>query len=142
MKDPTLTIAVAVYKALAHPSRLRILAMLRAGELCVCQITAVLEAAPSTASAHLAELRRAGLLTERKEGRWVYYSLADDETARRRLAGVWETVAADPRLAADARLLARLRCVPVEEVCRMGLDLEKLGLAAPATSPTEGGTAS
>ncbi len=47
------------YKALGHPVRLRILAMLRDGGLCVCQITAVLGLASSTVSAHLAELRRA-----------------------------------------------------------------------------------
>ena len=52
---------VRTHKALAHPGRLRILAMLRGGPLCVCQMTAVLKLAPSTVSAHLSELRSAGL---------------------------------------------------------------------------------
>jgi len=72
---------VHVHKALGHPARLRIVAMLRSGELCACQITAVLQLAPSTVSSHLAELRRAGLLTERKDGRWIHYRLAQSEDA-------------------------------------------------------------
>ena len=69
---PTLVDAV---KALAHPGRLRMLAMLRGGDLCVCQMTAVLELAASTVSSHLSDLRRAGLVTERKSGKWVHYHL-------------------------------------------------------------------
>jgi ArsR family transcriptional regulator len=141
MTTRILTSAVAVYKALSHPGRLRILAMLRGGELCVCQITAVLGVAPSTVSAHLTELRRAGLVAERKDGRWVHCSLADDEAARRHLAGVWETVDGDAQVAADEDLLSRLRTVPAEEVCRVGLDLDKLDLGEPASTPPDGGTA-
>ena len=60
------------------PGRLRILAMLRGGDLCVCQMTAVLELAASTVSSHLGDLRRAGIVTERKSGKWVHYHLVDD----------------------------------------------------------------
>jgi ArsR family transcriptional regulator len=55
---------VEAAKALGHPGRLRILAMLRGGPLCVCQITAALGLSGSTVSAHLSDLRRAGLVTE------------------------------------------------------------------------------
>ena len=58
-------------KALANPARLRILAALERGECCVCQLTAVLELAPSTVSAHLSELKRAGFLLDRKDGKVV-----------------------------------------------------------------------
>lgn len=66
-----------VGRAVADPNRLRILTMLRDDELCVCQITAVLDLAPATVSKHLSLLRLAGLLLQRKDGRWVYYRLAD-----------------------------------------------------------------
>jgi len=51
---------VELGKGLAHPARLRMLAMLAGGELCVCQMTAVLELAASTVSQHLAVLERGG----------------------------------------------------------------------------------
>jgi ArsR family transcriptional regulator len=62
---------VQIHKALGHPVRLRLLAALRTGPLCVCQMTVVVKLAASTVSEHLSELRRAGLLSLRKEGRWV-----------------------------------------------------------------------
>jgi DNA-binding transcriptional ArsR family regulator len=118
-------------KALAHPARLRILAMLRGGELCVCQMTAVLDAAPSTVSAHLADLKRAGLVAERRDGRWVFHRLEDGEAPAALLEPVWRSIAADPQVEADARLLRSLRRVGVEELCRVDLDLEKLGIKRP-----------
>jgi DNA-binding transcriptional ArsR family regulator len=107
------------FKALGHPARLRIVAVLRDGELCVCQITALLQLAPSTVSAHLAELRRAGFLNERRDGRWIYYGLATGADARRDLARVWAALADDDRVSADARAARVLRGIPVEEFCRM-----------------------
>jgi len=118
--------AIGVLKAMGHPVRLRILAMLRDGELCVCQMTALLDLAPSTVSAHLADLKRAGLVSERKEGRWVFHRLAENEPAL--LASVWETVSQDPRVRADARLLRRIRKVDIAELCRADLDLDRLGI--------------
>lgn len=120
--------ATDIFKAVAHPARLRILGMLRSGGLCVCQITAILDLAVSTVSAHLAELRRAGLLTERKDGRWVTYSLAEDIGAKALLEQVWELTAEDLLVENDARLARRLRRVSVEELCRVDLDVSRLGL--------------
>ena len=60
-----------VAKAVADPSRVRILKLLEGGELCVCQITAVLDLAAGTVSKHLAALRTAGLLQQRKDGKWL-----------------------------------------------------------------------
>jgi len=65
-------------KAVAHPIRLRVLALLGSGELCVCQIVEVLQAPQSSVSESLRELRRAGFITERKEGRWVFVSAAQE----------------------------------------------------------------
>ena len=127
MANP-LTAAVEVLKALGHPVRLRIVAMLRGGELCVCQMTAVLDLAASTVSAHLTDLKRAGLVEDRKDGRWVLHRLALDDVATAHLEPVWKSVARDPQVQADARLLRELRRVPVEELCRVDLDLHRLGI--------------
>ena len=66
---------VLVAKAVADPTRARILKMLEPGELCVCDITAGLDLAQSTVSKHLGILRNAGLIVGRKVGLWVYYRL-------------------------------------------------------------------
>jgi DNA-binding transcriptional ArsR family regulator len=114
--------------------------MLRSGELCVCQITAVLELAASTVSAHLAELRRAGLVVERRDGRWVGYRLSRDEAAAAVLRPAWVLVGDDPQVAADARLVRALRRVPVESLCRVDLDVTRLGLKRPAVRQAGGRT--
>jgi len=125
MTEP-LQSAIGVLKAMGHPVRLRILAMLRHGELCVCQMTALLDLATSTVSAHLSDLKRAGLVTERKEGRWVFYRLVDEEPPM--LASVWTTVARDERVQADVKLLRQIRKVDIAELCRVDLDLGALGI--------------
>ena len=125
----------ATFKALGHPARLRILAMLREGGLCVCQVTAVLELAASTVSAHLAELKRAGLVLERKDGRWVVYSLSAEAATTALLADIWALLRDDPQVAADARLLRGLRRIPVETLCRVDLDVTRVGLKRPPAQP-------
>jgi DNA-binding transcriptional ArsR family regulator len=135
MTESRLSQATEVFKAAGHPARLRILAMLRSGELCVCQITAVLELAVSTVSAHLADLKRAGLVVEHKDGRWVSYRLAEDETEAL-LERVWALLGDDAQVAADARLVRGLRRIPVEDLCRVDLDFTRLGLKRPAVRPT------
>ncbi len=122
---------VDVHKALAHTARLRILAMLRTGELCVCQITAVLALAPSTVSAHLSDLKRAGLLEERKEGRWVHYGLARTARTNKPLRALWTQLEQDPQVQADRAVVTELRRVPLDELCRANLDLAELGLELP-----------
>lgn len=138
MIDASLDHLVQAHKAMAHPARLRILAMLRSGELCACQITAVLQLAPSTISAHLADLRRAGLIDERKDGRWVYSVLATSEWAHRLLTPLWKELADDPRILDDAAILQRLRTVSLEKLCRADLDLEAVGIELPVALPGPG----
>ena len=65
-----------VYKALADANRLRILGLLRTGEICVCDIHESLDLPQSKVSRHLAYLRQAGLVHARKAGLWVHYRLA------------------------------------------------------------------
>jgi ArsR family transcriptional regulator len=70
-----LTQAARWFHALADETRLRILARLGEGEQCVCDLTDALEAGQSRLSFHLKTLKDAGLVRDRRQGRWVYYSL-------------------------------------------------------------------
>jgi ArsR family transcriptional regulator, arsenate/arsenite/antimonite-responsive transcriptional repressor len=67
--------AVTRLKALADEKRLRIVALLAGGERCVCELQSELELAQPLLSFHLKKLREAGLVTDRRDGRWVHYSL-------------------------------------------------------------------
>jgi ArsR family transcriptional regulator, arsenate/arsenite/antimonite-responsive transcriptional repressor len=117
---------VQIHKAMGHPIRLRLLAMLRGGPLCVCQMTVVVRLAASTVSEHLSELRKAGLITERKEGRWVEYRLSDSALRERLLDPAWPALEGDREANADAVLVKELRRVPVEELCSVDLDLARI----------------
>jgi ArsR family transcriptional regulator len=64
-----------LFHALADETRLRILEHLAAREHCVCDLTDALEAGQSRLSFHLKTLKDAGLVTDRRQGRWIYYSL-------------------------------------------------------------------
>jgi len=125
MKSSNLDTTVAAARALGHPARLRTVAMLRSGELCVCQITEVLKLAPSTVSAHLKELKQAGLVSERKDGRWVYFDLIDDEGTRSWIEVALSGLAHDPQIEADDLLVDELRRLPVEDLCRFGYEAAK-----------------
>lgn len=102
----------AVMKAVADPTRVRILKMLEPGELCVCQIIAVLALSPSTVSKHLFLLKSAGLVNDRKEKKWVHYSL-DRRSADPYAAGILRQLSSwldqDPVVAGDRARLAEAR---------------------------------
>ncbi len=70
-----------VYKALGDKTRLHILALLRNGELCVCELVGALNMSQPSISQHLRKLKQAGLLKERKTAQWVYYSLDLDKVS-------------------------------------------------------------
>ncbi|MFZ5804241.1 MAG: ArsR/SmtB family transcription factor [Acidobacteriota bacterium] len=129
MARTALSLVVDRFKALAHPARLRMMAMLGLGDLCVCQLTAILRLAPSTVSAHLAALRRGGLVGERKVGRWVYYHLEPE--GERLLAQLREELTADPQIAQDAALVGKLRSIDPQVLCDADLDLSRVGLLSP-----------
>jgi ArsR family transcriptional regulator len=74
--ESRLTTLEHAFQAFADPTRLRILGLLAAGEVCVCNIHECLGIPQPTASRHLAYLRKKGLVRTRKEGLWVYYALA------------------------------------------------------------------
>ena len=102
-RDTQLAGLNSALRALADPTRLRILGLLCGGEVCVCHIHEALSVPQPTASRHLAYLRRAGLVDTRREGPWVHYSLArmEDNLLRTvvetvtHCAGHVETVARD-----------------------------------------------
>lgn len=68
-----------LFKALGDETRLRIVALLSHGELCVCHIESALSLPQPTASRHLATLRAAGIVEPRRQGTWVYYRIADQD---------------------------------------------------------------
>ncbi len=73
--DPLIVNKARVLKAMAHPSRLLIIEALAGGERCVCELQALVGSDLSTVSKHLSLMEAAGLLTNRKEGLYVYYRL-------------------------------------------------------------------
>lgn len=117
---------VQIHKALGHPVRLRLLSVLRSGPLCVCQMTVIVKLAASTVSEHLSELKNAGLVTERKEGRWVEYRLSDAALGDGVLEPLWPALADDREALADIVLVRELRRVPLDELCSVNLDLGQL----------------
>ncbi len=72
--------AAKIFKALSDETRLRILALLSQRELCVCDLMAVLDLPQSTVSRHLAYLRNAGWVEDRRQGVWMHYRLEEGST--------------------------------------------------------------
>jgi ArsR family transcriptional regulator len=111
---------LAITRALADENRLRALACLRIGELCVCQIIELLGLAASTVSRHLWILRQAGLIEGRKEGRWMYYRLAGPDAppaARAAIDWLMTVLPSEKRIAEDARRLKLILKVEPEVLC-------------------------
>jgi DNA-binding transcriptional ArsR family regulator len=117
---------VAAAKAVAHPTRLRILAMLQPGEMCVCQLSAILQAVPSTVSGHLNDLRRSGLVIENKVGKLVYYSLDEDSPFADWLRTTLALVADDTQVRDDAALIRKVQSVPIPLLTQGGLSLDDI----------------
>lgn len=108
-------------KAAADPTRTRILKLLESGGLCVCQVQAVLDLAPSTVSKHLGILRTAGLVVDRRDGKWVEYALASPAgtaPARQVLELVRGSLGRDPTRLADRRRLRAVKAIPMDQLCR------------------------
>ena len=97
--------------ALSDPGRVRALAALKHGELCLCQLVELLGLAPSTVSRHLSILNRAGLVERRKEGRWHYYRISENTGGPDRLLMEWVSalLEGDPQIEEDAGRLVAIR---------------------------------
>jgi len=75
--DEQVNAQLGVFKALANEHRIRILEALKEGELCACELQVVLDAPQSTVASHLRELKDAGLVKTRRQGKWTYYRIGD-----------------------------------------------------------------
>jgi ArsR family transcriptional regulator, arsenate/arsenite/antimonite-responsive transcriptional repressor len=89
--------SACLFHALSDETRLSILQRLRFGERCVCDLTDALEAAQSRLSFHLKVLKDAGLVTDRREGRWMYYTLNSEALGE--VAELIEALASAPSAA-------------------------------------------
>lgn len=100
-----------MFRAFSDPTRLRILTLIHDRELCVGDIVTVVRLPQPTVSRHLAYLRRAGLVGSRKDGLWVYYSLAKPSSPfHHRLISCLASCFSDvPEIARDAKRAAKLR---------------------------------
>src|SRR5450759_3292412 len=108
-------------KALADENRLRALGALRDGELCVCQLIALLGLAPSTVSKHLTILRAARLVESRKDGRWMYYRLSREfktPSVSKMLVLLFKDMAKTSRIVEDRKKLKRICREDTEKLCR------------------------
>lgn len=123
MRSFALNNIVIISKALSDTNRLRALAALRGGELCVCQIIELLGLAPSTVSKHMSVLKQAGLVAGRKEERWMFYRLPEDKdmTAAVRSALKWVLPASEKDEIAirDQKDLARITKQNPSSLCKM-----------------------
>lgn len=109
-------------KATADPTRTRILKLLEAGGLCVCQVQAVMGLAPSTISKHLSTLKLAGLVEDRRNGKWVEYRLAvcsRNPHAEPLLKLLEEQLARDPVVVADRKRMRTIKAIPMERLCSL-----------------------
>lgn len=123
-----------LFRALADGTRLRILGLLTAGEVCVCDIHETLGIPQAKASRHLAYLRRAGLVATRKEGLWVHYRLAlsDDRVVGMILEAIGHGLGHLPAIERDRGRLERKTgcCAPRDLARALGFSC-----CAPADDP-------
>ncbi len=103
--------AANLFKALGDETRLRIVALLSHGELCVCHLEAALDIAQPAASRHLAVLKNAGVVDTRRDGNWIHYRLAPqaDEHRERQLKALIQGFANRRELARDVGRLLKTR---------------------------------
>ena len=108
---------VKVFKALSDPNRIRIVKMLEARELCVCEVREVLGLSTSTVSKHLSILRDADLIVDAKDGKWVNYKLngkSDLALVRAQLALMQNSFKDDEQVRSDRK---KLHAVDRESIC-------------------------
>jgi DNA-binding transcriptional ArsR family regulator len=109
-------------KALSDPQRVIALMALNDGELCMCQIVKLLGLASSTVSAHMGILKQAGLVDARKDGRWVYYRMADENSsplAYRCREFTKSALGRDSRINDFMKKLATIKTESTEEICAL-----------------------
>jgi len=116
----------SVFKAAADPTRVRILKILEGGEMCVCQVIAILSLGQSTVSKHLCLLRAAGLIKDRRDRKWVHYALdrgSDSPYAVRMLRNLRGWLNDDPVIAKDRERAATARAIGPMAICERKMTL-------------------
>jgi ArsR family transcriptional regulator len=110
----------AIFKALSDRNRLRIvLALMTCDELCACQLTELIQVTGATASRHMGVLISSGLVSSRKDGRWVYYRLCREQTDFRVLIDwVASQLSNDQDALSDVTMLTDITAYKLEDLCR------------------------
>ena len=112
---------INITKALSDKNRVRALMMLSRGDLCVCQLIEMLRLAPSTVSKHMSILRQAQLVTARKQARWMYYRIADEDAPEyvvQAIEWVRNSLGRDKQITSDAKRLKAVCEKTIQELCR------------------------
>jgi ArsR family transcriptional regulator len=119
----------SLFAALADPTRLRLLNLMRGREVCVCYFVEILQQSQPKVSRHLAYLRKAGIVTARREGKWMHYSIQrpEDTASVAILDTVLASLRDDVRMQADLLRLDDACCAPEKFVSLVG---------APSPAPT------
>lgn len=115
-----------VMKAVADPTRVRILKILEGGEICVCQVIAVIALGQSTISKHLFLLRAAGLIKDRRDKKWIHYSLdgkSGNSYAGPVLRNLRKWLNDDPLVLKDRERAAMAREIGPVAICERGMSL-------------------
>ena len=112
MKDRDASQPAVLFKTLADPTRLRLLNLLAAGEVCVCDLHGTLGVTQPKVSRHLARLKRSGLVDARRNGKWMHYRLAapGDPLIRHVLEGLRAWMNKETRLNSERRRLGKVCC--------------------------------
>lgn len=119
---------VMLFNALADPTRLRLLNLMRDGEVCVCFFVEILKEAQPKISRHLAYLRRAGIVHARRDGKWMHYGITRPEqpVMARILEDVLAWMEHEPVMVKDRGRLVKVCCAPMKPVQLQGAPLPPL----------------
>ncbi len=121
---------VPLFAALADPTRLRLLNLIAGREVCVCYLVEILRQSQPKISRHLAYLRKAGVVSARREGKWMHYSIArpKDAVAASILEAALDSLRLDAEMQADLARLSHACCEPERFVTLLGAPVP-IGLA-------------
>jgi ArsR family transcriptional regulator, arsenate/arsenite/antimonite-responsive transcriptional repressor len=122
---------VALFAALADPTRLRLLNLMNGREVCVCYFVEILKQGQPKISRHLAYLRRAGIVEARRDGKWMHYRIErpDDTRAASILDATFKSFETDRNMQADLARLGRACCEPQRFVTLQGAPVPDRPLA-------------
>ena len=111
-----------LFAALADPTRLRLLNLMNGREVCVCYFVEILKQSQPKISRHLAYLRNAGVVSARREGKWMHYSIErpEDAGAAAVLDAAFRSFEADREMQLDLARLDKACCVPQRSVTLQG----------------------